>query len=324
MTLQEISKKIMETKGKIAIFGHVHPDCDAMGSMTALAAGLSQKGKQCDLFVDGNLNESQNKIYEQQKVNDKSFIGKNYTLCVVLDMAEPYRLGKYEEEFKKVQDAVRIDHHQGINDFVEDAYVDVKSSSTCEIMYDLLKIMGVDIHKQIATYLYSGIATDTNSFLNPNVRANTYKVAEELFNKGADVALVNKVNFRSISRSGLELTKILYKKLKFAINGKLAYVVINQKDFKKSYASYMEAENFSQMLDAINGVNIAVCATEREKGLFKLSIRSNNGENDYALRLAKSFKGGGHNQAAGASIKAKTDKQVEKVLIKNADVILGK
>lgn len=324
MNLQEISNRILETKGKIAIFGHVHPDCDAMGSMTALAAGLSQKGKKCDLFVDGNLSASQSEIYELQKVNDKDFMSKNYTLCVVLDMAEPYRLGKYEEEFKKVKNAVRVDHHQGINDFIKDAYVDIKSSSTCEIMYDLLKMMGVEIHKQIATYLYSGIATDTNSFLNPNVRSNTYKVAEDLFKKGADVALVNKANFRSTSKSGLELTKILYKKLKFAINGKLAYVVINQKDFKKSCASYMEAENFSQILDAINGVKIAVCATERERGMFKLSIRSNNGENDYALRLAKSFNGGGHNQAAGASIRAKTDKQVEKVLIKNVDMILGK
>ena len=322
MTLQEVAERILSTKGKIAVFGHVHPDCDAIGSMCAFAEGLKQSKKKFDLFADGKLADATSAIFSTQIINNNDCDVSQYKLVVILDLNAPYRLGKYENVLSKAKNVIRIDHHHGGDEFVKDFYLDEQSSSSCEIMYELLKYMNVNIDKTIATYLYAGIATDTNSFINSNVRANTYKVAEKLFKAGADVALVNKACFRSTTKSGLELTKILYKKQKFALNGKFAYVIINRHDFKKSCSSYLDAENFSQLLDSISGTMIAICATEREKGVFKLSIRSNNSKNDYALKFALDFAGGGHKQAAGATIVINSDKKLEKKLVATAKKIL--
>lgn len=321
MTLEEIANKIKNAK-KFAVVTHVNPDCDAFGSMFSMYEILNQLGKDCDMFVDGKLSEAQSNLFEVEKICEDAFNAKKYDLVFAVDANARYRLGKYVNDFHNAKYSLLIDHHTGDDLFTNDGYIDNQSSSTCEILCELFKVLKVKMNPKIATYLYAGIATDTNSFMNPNVRANTYKVSEKLFKSGANVALINKLCFRSTTKNGLALTKIFYQKQKFAIDGKLAYVVLTDRDFKNSCSSYLDAESFSTLLDSVVGVNLAVCATEREKGIYKLSIRSNNSGKDYALQLATQLGGGGHKQAAGATIKTHSENKVEKTIVKTAEKIL--
>ena len=130
-----------------------------------------------------------------------------------------------------------------------------------------------------------------------------------MLDKGADTTLINKQCFRTISREGVELSKMLYRNIKYLCNGKVAYVILNEKDFKKTKTSYQDASNFSNILCSIEGVKFGCSITERNKK-FSFSIRSVIGYS--ANKLASLLGGGGHEQAAGATIDSK-QKIVEEI-----------
>lgn len=317
MTLDKISDKLFEAK-KIAIFTHISPDCDGFGSMFALYEGLKQLGKKCSMFVDGKLNKFEEQIFEMSKVNKTEVDARKFDTFIAVDTATLDRLGKYKDIFASFENSYKIDHHVNKEHYGKYVYVDHEKSSCSEVIYELLTKLNVRFDKKTTTYLYAGIATDTNSFLNTNTTANSYRVAYKLFENGADTVKVNKQCFRTISKESINLMKLYYNKIKF-IGENFAYIILNNKDFKKTKTSHLDTSNFSNMLCEYEGVKIACCVTERED-CFSCSFRSTI---DYNVHdLASLLGGGGHAQAAGARIYEK-EKVVEKKLIDAVKKYLG-
>ena len=317
MTLDKISDKLFEAK-KVAIFTHINPDCDGFGSMFALYYGLKSLGIKCSMFVDGSLGKFESEIFECNKI-EKEFNPKKYDTLIAVDCAETSRLGKYGEAFKSHANTFKIDHHINKDNYALNSYIEHDSASCCEIVYELLTKLQVEITSKIATCIYAGIATDTSSFMNTNTTTRSYKIAEKVLAKGANTTLINKQCFRMISRGSIELTKLLYNNIKYLHNGEVAYVILNNKDFKKTQTTYQDASNFSNILCSIEGVKIGCCITERDG--FSFSIRSVLGYS--ANKLAEILGGGGHEQAAGAVIKEK-QKVVEKKFIEAIKQFMGK
>jgi len=317
MTLEKISDRLFEAN-RIAIFTHISPDCDGFGSMFALYEGLKKLGKKCSLFVDGKLNKFEEAIFDMTKVNKSELDPKKFDTFIAVDTATLDRLGKYKDAFESFENTYKIDHHVNRESYGKYVYIDHLSSSCSEIIYELLTKLNVNIDKKIATYLYAGIATDTNSFLNTNTEENSYHVAAKMFSKGADTIKVNKQCFRTVSKESIELMKLFYTKLKF-VGDKFAYIILNEKDFKKTKTSHLDTSNFSNMLCEYEGVKIACCVTEREN-CFSCSFRSTI---DYNVHeLASLLGGGGHPQAAGARLYEK-EKVVEKKLLHAVSKYLG-
>jgi len=317
MTLDKISDKLFEAK-RIAIFTHISPDCDAFGSMFALYEGLKQMGKKCSMFVDGKLNKFEEAIFDVSKVNSVDFVPSKYDTLIAVDCADAKRLGKFGDAFLNFQNTYKIDHHKNRDSYAKNIYVEHDSSSCCEIIYDLLNKLRVTIDKKISTYLYAGIATDSNSFINTNTTARTYKIAEKLFEKGADTIKINKQCFRTVSKESISLMKLFYNKMKF-VGDVFGYVIINNKEFKKTKTTYLETSNFGNLICSIEGIKIGCCVTERE-GSFSLSFRSAPGVR--IDELAQTLGGGGHPEAAGARI-SENEKKVEKLLVQTVKKYLG-
>lgn len=312
MTIETISKKLLEAE-KIAVFTHINPDCDAFGSMCALAEGLKQLGKKVDTFVDGKLNPYEAEIFQDTKVCKVDPDPTKYDAFVAVDCAEKHRLGKYGDVFVSHENTFSVDHHFQRDEYSVSNHINPESASCCEIVYELLTKLKVQIDKKIATYIYAGIATDTNSFVNTNTTANSYKVAEKMFSLGADTIKINKQCFRTVSKESNALMKLFYRKMKF-VGDKFAYVILTEKDFIRTNTSHLETANFSNLLCSIDGVKIGCCATQRN-GKFSLSIRSTIDVS--AEEFAHTLNGGGHPQAAGATIDEGV-RTVEKILIKKA------
>ena len=317
MTLDKISDKLFEAK-KIAIFTHISPDCDAFGSMFALYEGLKQLGKKCSMFVDGQLNKFEAEIFDVSKVNKSDFVANKFDTLIAVDCADSKRLGKYGDDFIAFENTYKIDHHKNRDSYAKNMYIEHDSTSCCEIIYELLNKLNVSFDKKMATYIYAGIATDSNSFVNTNTTARSYKIAEKMFEKGADTIKINKQCFRTVSKESISLMKLFYNKMKF-VGNTFAYVVLNHKDFKKTKTSHLETANFANLICSIEGVKVGCCVTERD-GIFALSFRSAPGVN--VDELAHILGGGGHPEAAGARIK-ENEKKVEKMLVKAAKDYLG-
>ena len=76
-----------------------------------------------------------------------------------------------------------IDHHESPEKFSTLFLSKPNIGSTCEIIYNIMKTINNKlIDKEIATYIYSGIITDTGSFRYPLTTAKTHNITSELFN----------------------------------------------------------------------------------------------------------------------------------------------
>ena len=98
-------------------------------------------------------------------------------------------------------------------------------------------------------------------------------------------------------------------------NDRLIYSTVTQKDYEETNTNMYDTEGFSHHLMTVSSVQLSVIFSETKKGV-KISFRS-NGE-IYVNELAKEFGGGGHMNAAGASIDGTSMGDISKEVIAKA------
>lgn len=83
------------------------------------------------------------------------------------------------------------------------------SAAACEIVYDVIKCLGVNPDACTADCLYTGISTDTGCFRYSNVTPETHVKAAELISLGARFDEINRVMFETKTRTYLRLEELV-------------------------------------------------------------------------------------------------------------------
>ena len=309
------------------ITSHVNPDGDSIGSEIALYQYLKKSGKNVKiinysetpsnyLFLDkdGIINcfdESRDKA----AINDTDVI-------FILDMNDYSRV-KTMAPFIRESKAVKIciDHHLGLNKNDFDYFIsDTDSPSTGEILYNFLKKNGNGIIDfKIAEALYTAIMTDTGSFKFPRTDSETHLITADLLTYGVSPSDVYSEIYNKSSLGTLQLLSRFLNNIKTAYNDRVIYSFVLQKDFIETKTNMYATEGFSQQLMNVESAQIGIIFTQTPKGI-KISFRS---KDDIAVNeLAKECGGGGHKNAAGASIEgAEIGKITEEVILKTEKYI---
>lgn len=110
---------------------------------------------------------------------------------IAVDVASKELLGSALAEYASRVNLC-IDHHRTNGDYACGTLVDDQAAAACEILYAVIAAMGVSLTPQIASCLYTGIATDSGCFKYPNTTARTHRIAAELIEAGADYAAINR------------------------------------------------------------------------------------------------------------------------------------
>jgi len=165
----------------IAIVSHENPDGDCIGSMLALYIALKRKGKDARMFLKNNVPKNLRFLPAAEKIEVVDRIDEKFDVLVLLDTGELERTGieNIENCYSKL---INIDHHvtsEGIGDLF---YINSSSAATGEIIYQIVKLMGIDNDKEIATCLYTSVFTDTGGFKYSNTTSITHQIAGDLIN----------------------------------------------------------------------------------------------------------------------------------------------
>ncbi len=323
--LRDILNQI-DKSNKIALYTHFNCDCDGVGSMLALYNFLIDRGKSCDMFVDGEIPTKfqflknvdkinmVNKDFTQSKINLNS-----YDLLISLDTSNLTRLGIFEEDFKNFKNTVNIDHH--VSNSLYGKYNYIKAYSSCgEVLFEVMKEMSKKLSPEVATCLFAAISSDTNRFSNPNITSKTFIFAGELVNFGADHNLVNLCLFKNKSKEELNIISFMTKKIKFYKD--ISYVYIRLKDLKKFNVKSSDVSNYMYLISNIENSKINILIKERGNGEYRFSLRSINGFD--VNKIANKFGGGGHINASACSVHGKLKKVLKKVLIECEEEIYKK
>ena len=312
ITLSEAATLLTE-KDNIHILTHRYPDGDTLGCAFALCYALRTLGKNANVILDSKLPSKF--TYLAENYCDQDFV---CDFVVSVDVAAPQLLGSLQEYYAdKIN--LCIDHHASNSMVADNLCVDATCAAACEIIHVLIKAMDVEITKDIANAIYTGVSTDTGCFCYTNTTAQSHHIAAELIDLGCDIEKINRINFETKTRAKLKMERMVYDTMEFYCGGKCAIIYTTIAMQKALGAGDDEMEGLASIPRQVEGVKIGITMREKEDGTFKVSVRTNDGVD--ASKFCARFGGGGHIAASGCSIKG--DLQSAKyMLIKAAEEVL--
>lgn len=286
----------------VAIMFHKNPDGDALGAAQALCLGLRQQGKQCRIL--NRIDEVPNRFnsFIEKDCFDSDFV---YETVIALDLASSELICKYLESVKI---NLTIDHHLNCSLEADFGLINSNAAATCELIYDILIQLKVEINQKIAQSLYIGIATDTGCFKFQNTTSKTHIVAASLFKAGIDFSKINFDLFDRRTKAQLNLQNLAFQKLRFFLNGRCAMVLVSKSDMQSCNCCEADFFIITDMIRSIEEVEIAIAARQVVGGV-KFSVRTVAGLS--AARFCEQFGGGGHENAAGFEFKGAEFEQIE-------------
>lgn len=310
----------------IAIFPHVNPDGDAIGSAVGLCHFLREEGKISNVISTSEIEYKLKFLMKKLpfiSAEEAEEIKKDWDLIVIVDCGD---LKRIEDRAHLVEGRpiVVIDHHMTNGGFGDYNYIFPKMPATCEIIYNMIKAYGGSLSPLAAQALYTGLLTDTGSYQYSNAKADTLRVGADLLETGMDK---EEVIFHLYQNEKPELIKLetsALSKAEYYFDGKLALTYVDAKMLKQTGALMSDAGEISSKLRNIAGVMVAALFKEEvdeESGELttKISARALKG---YDLtKIASFFGGGGHIAASGFTIKA--DKAEAKARVLKAFEDLG-
>lgn len=280
------------------ILTHAYPDGDTLGSGFGLCLALQQLGKNARVIYTSLPKDF---IFLTEGVKEQSFEAQT---VVSVDVADEKLLGSNREKYQGKIDLC-IDHHRISRVEAPVKCVDPEASANCEILFEMFKLMNVELTRQIANCLYTGISTDTGCFKYSNTTSTTLRIAADLLDTGIDASLINKVMFDTKTKLKIKLEQEIYSGIEYYSNDRCAIIAATLDMQKKLGIGDDELEGLASIPRQIEGVLIGITMREKEGGVFKVSVRTDRSVN--AAEFCAQFGGGGHAEAAGCSVKGTLD-----------------
>jgi len=313
---------IIEKVPEAALFSHVSPDGDCLGSMFALGLALENLGKEVRYYNAGPLPDNLKFLPGFEFIS--TFIPQQLPATLIfIDCAEAERANNsISQGFFEGKQVINIDHHVSNNNFGTLNWVDPAAAATGEMIYHLIRKLGVTISEDIAINLYTAIITDTGRFSFSNTTPASFKIAAELVKTGIDLVKINNILFE---QKTLAQTKLLHKalsNLELYQNGNIAVIILSQKDFEESGAEENLSEGLVNYARNIERVEAAVLLKELDNNEIKVSFRSNSWLD--VNKVASEFGGGGHVRAAGCTINLRLAEATKIVLSALEEALNGR
>jgi phosphoesterase RecJ-like protein len=306
--------------GRFLITSHVNPDGDSVASQCALRLILARLGARADIVNSHRVPRVYRFLPESAAVaNRRPRSWKPYRAVIVLDCGDAQRTGGLLEPQPPVP-VVNIDHHATNPGFGDLNLVVPGACSTSEIIHGLALALGVRPDGDIATALYTGILADTGSFRHGNATPRAFRIASALVATGIDAAGIAQSVYESVPYETLRALGRTLAGLRRTPDGRIAWITLPQ-SLLAGLASPAESEEWAGYPRSLDTAVLAVCFKETEPGRIRLSFRSKGGVDVAAL--AARWGGGGHRNAAGATLEGALA-AVERTVIAAARRHLGR
>lgn len=305
---EDISKalKLIKKSNNITLLTHFRPDGDGISACAAFEDILLRLNKKVETIYPNKAE------FEFKRIPKNIFINKHKQkpdLLIALDTANYERL-YYPKEFNNIP-FINIDHHisnslKGTYDFVSG-----NTSSTCEILFELIKEYNIDlINKYTAECLLFGILYDSNVFQTQSTYPSTLRVSAELIELGADLFKLKTELISDKDPKIINLWGKLLSNIQITKSGQAAWAKITQNDLKKEKLTISSLIGFNNFLSQITGVEYTLLFYKTRDNKTKVSLRSKTKD---VNKLASQFGGGGHKNAAGILTNEPIDQLIKKI-----------
>lgn len=301
LELKRILKKIKQYD-VIVIARHISPDPDAIASQISLRDAIKLTFPKKEVYAVGT-SVSKFKYYGNlDRIDETKF--EQDALLIACDVPNASRIdGVDKSAFKEI---LKIDHHPSEEEFGECDWVDETSSSTCQMIIELLLDTGMKFDRKIAENLYLGVVSDSDRFLISYTSAKTFNLVSRLIEK-SQIDFTNLYPY--LYERPLQEIKFhgyLSENLNVSENG-FAYIIITPEILKEYGVDPATPSNMINDFSNIRDVYVWTFVTYDEKNeVYKVNIRS---KGPVINETAAMYGGGGHKFASGVRTHNKEDIQ---------------
>lgn len=282
----------------VAIACHVNPDGDALGSLFAASIGLRRLGKTTYPTWGTSpaaIPFSYDFLPDVESLVQPADVPEVDTFLAV-DCGAGNRLGALEERARAAKTVINVDHHPGNDDFGTHNLVVTHVSSTAELITRLLQDLNVEIDKEIATCLYTGLVTDTGRFQYSNSSPDTLRLAADLLALGVPATDIATEVFESSPFGYLKLVGRVLDRAVLFEDVRFVYSWLTLSDLAETGVAPDETDKLIDSVRSTRAADVAALFKEQADGKYRVSMRS---KGPSVGALARKRGGGGHELAAG-------------------------
>ena len=300
---------------RIIIFRHFRPDGDAVGSTKGLQRILQLSFPEKEIVLQNcDFADYVAFLGDEEPLREDDFYAD--ALGIVLDTATSARISN--QKFTLCKKLIKIDHHIPIESYADINWVEDERSSCCELItafYDAMRDE-LKIDKESATYLYTGMVTDSGRFRFRSVSGETMRLAGILLDAGVDTDhLYAHLYMKDLSE--FKFQSYVMEHIRLTPNG-VAYIYIDKATMAQFGLTFEQASACVSYMDSIKNSLIWIAFIDAEKSEdIRVRLRSRFVTIN---TLGEKYEGGGHACAAGATVHSAEQMQA---LIDDADTLLG-
>ena len=294
---KQILQKIKEYD-RIMIFRHIRNDGDCVGSTKGLKRIIQLTWPEKEVYI---IDQDLAKYLEFMGPEDEPVADELYAdaLGIVIDTASEARISN--QKYTLCKELIKIDHHIPLENYGDLMWVEEERSSACEMIVDFYATFRdeLKIDSEAATYLYTGMVTDSGRFKYDGVSGDTMRNAGILLDVGVNTQLL----YARLYLEAYEYLKFkahIYQRMQITENG-VAYIFVDKAMQEEFGLSLEQASACVGNLDSIRG---CICwmvfiETGDDAGAIRVRLRSRF---VHINTVAEKYRGGGHASACGATL----------------------
>jgi len=307
---------------RVLLTCHRNPDGDAIGSELAIAELAEKIGVEA-VIVNRDRTPANLMMLpgaDQIAVADKlpEDFPKKYDLVITVECPQIERSG-----FEGLTQCpiLNIDHHPDNPAYGVVNYLDDESPAVGEMVWRLFGEVGVLPSPDAATNMFTALSTDTGDFRYSNATGRAFRAAAEMVDAGAQPPVVANWVHNNRSLASVRLLGESLRTLRIVCDGKLALITADQEAFQRAEAGPEDTEETVNIPRSIAGVQAVVYFKQWEPEVVRISLRARGAVD--VRKIAASFGGGGHPNAAGCTINGTLTEVEEKVAAAVAEALGG-
>ena len=295
--LQQIVDAI-RSRRRFVVTSHARPDGDAIGSAMAMAYALGDLGKDVRVVSRDPVPPQFETCPGVDRIIVTDHVDDAGDAVIVMECGDLTRpgIGGLERGF-----VVNIDHHPGNTMYGALNWFDVSAAACGEMVFDLIRALGVRLTREIATHVYVAVLTDTGSFHYSNITPRTFDIARLCTETGINPAAIARDVYDSNRIGRLKLFRAVLNGMQLDPTERVATMAVTRQMASDCGATYDDTEGLVNFPLSAKEVLAVVFFKENAAGDWRVSLRS-KGDVDVNA-VAKEFGGGGHKNASGCSVR---------------------
>ncbi len=313
--LKKIAKRLKKAE-HIAIFTHLNPDGDALGSSFAVKYTLEAIGKRATIYLEKPMPEKFNFLGTDYEIAEER-TESTADCAIVLDCGEYGRLGNAAALCKKIPELLCVDHHKTGDAFGKLYYNEPDAAATAQIVYKLVNLITKNVPKKACEAIYTGMSTDTGHFKFSNVSPETFKIAAKVLESGINHRKITTILYDTVKREKMMFLGAATEKVEFFADGKIALLDCPGDFLAQFGLTYDDVDELPNIPLNLEGVLASILVKDRDETSKRVSFRTKDAID--VSEVAQKFSGGGHKSAAACVISGNIEEKIDEIISVIAD-----